>query len=291
MSHMSVPATIDLPCGYRRVAWPGRMGAVAAVVGAPADPFGSALLLPGLTGSKEDYFAILGGLHDRGWAVAAVDLPGMFESDGSDDPGEYSLADLVGDVSAMLPLVPGRRPVHLVGHSAGGLIARHVAVARPFDLASLTLYDSGSGPLCDEAAATTALLCSLLETTSPAQIHRLKSRMDADAGRPPPPQPIAEFLAQRWRGTSAGHLLGMARIALAAADLVPELATLSATGQVPILALYGEHDTGTWPLPGFTELARVANRTVVVPDAEHSPAVENPAAVVAALDSFWREQL
>ena len=40
----------------------------------------------------------------------------------------------------------------------------------------------------------------------------------------------------------------------------------------------------------FARLATgAATATAVIPDAEHSPAVENPAATVAALDAFWRD--
>lgn len=285
---MSVPVSIDLPSGYRRVVWPGRLGPIAAVVGGPDAPVGQALLLPGLTGSKEDYFAILPDLLAMGWAVAAVDLPGMFESVGTRDPNDFTLQHLVSDVLAMLPHCSGT-PVHLVGHSAGGLIARHVAVAQPDALASLTLYASGCGSVVPEARTNAVLLRDLLATTEPAAVHRLKTALDQAAGRPLPAAAIEQFLARRWAQTAAGHLMGMADLTLSAPDLLDELAVLSGDGRLPVMALYGEHDNGTWSLSDFAMLGRrAATRTTVIPGAEHSPAVENPSAMAAALDEFWR---
>lgn len=285
---MSVPVTIDLPSGYRRVAWPGRLGDISAVLGVPDEPLGRVLLVPGFTGSKEDYFAILPDLLRRGWSVAAVDLPGMFESAGSEDPADFTLQRLVADVAAMVHHF-SNEPVHLVGHSAGGLIARQVAVQQPNALASLTLYDSGCGSVVEDARANTELLRAMLATTGPAEVHRIKLALDEAAGRPKPPVEIAKFLAERWQRTTAGHLLGMADLTLNAPDLVEELASLSSSGRLPVMAMYGEHDHNTWTQADFSALgSSAASRTVVIPDAEHSPAVENPAATVEALDGFWR---
>jgi pimeloyl-ACP methyl ester carboxylesterase len=55
------------------------------------------------------------------------------------------------------------------------------------------------------------------------------------------------------------------------------------------MTLYGEHDAGTWRQDSFARMARrTRSATAVIPDAEHSPAVENPAAMVEALVDFWR---
>ena len=67
-------------------------------------------------------------------------------------------------------------------------------------------------------------------------------------------------------------------------DRVDELA---ATG-LPLLVLTGSGDDA-FPLEAQAEMARRLGASYVeVPDAGHSPAVENPAATAAALISFWR---
>lgn len=285
---MSVPVIIDLPKGYRRIDWPGRLGRVAVVVGGPRQPRGAALLVPGYTGSKEDYFALLEPLAELGWAVAAVDLPGMAESDGPAEAEHYGLSPIAGDVVQMLRLWSQHTSgVHLVGHSVGGLIAREAALQAPGAVASLTLYDSGPAQVGQQAQADASLLAAALASHSPGQVQVLKESMDAAAGRPAPPPHIAAFLRRRWDATSVGHLLALGQIARTAPDRLDALAGLIAGKPLPAMVLYGEREE-VWPLSDFPELAaRLGAREVVIPDAGHSPAVENPDAMVAALDAFW----
>src|SRR3954469_19375886 len=64
----------------KRVDLPGRHGPIAAL----ATEFASAtvLLVPGYTGSKEDFAPLLDGIAAAGLRAIAVDLPGQFESAG-----------------------------------------------------------------------------------------------------------------------------------------------------------------------------------------------------------------
>src|SRR5690606_12710738 len=53
--------------------------------------------------------------------------------------GPFRLAD---EAAAVLPLIDAAPAlVHLVGHSDGGALALHLAVARPHRIASLSLYE------------------------------------------------------------------------------------------------------------------------------------------------------
>jgi len=89
-----------------------------AVVDVPAAPGsdakGTALLLPGYTGSKEDFTLLHGPLAARGYRSVAVDGRGQHESDGPDDESAYALDELARDVLAQVAALGER--VHLVGH-------------------------------------------------------------------------------------------------------------------------------------------------------------------------------
>lgn len=66
----------------------------------PGDGLGTVLLVPGFTGSKEDFLDLLPLLHDCGWTVIALDNRGQYESPHAPD---YSLdlwADDVCDIAA-----------------------------------------------------------------------------------------------------------------------------------------------------------------------------------------------
>ena len=54
----------------------GEGGAAGHGAGGAPTPRGDVLLVPGFTGSKEDFIAILEPLAAFGWRVAAMDLPG-----------------------------------------------------------------------------------------------------------------------------------------------------------------------------------------------------------------------
>lgn len=82
---------------------------------------GFVLLIPGVTGSKEDYEPILPFLATAGWQAVAYDQRGQYETPGG-DAASYTLEELE---SAALSITAAASPPgvrrHLVGHSFGGL--------------------------------------------------------------------------------------------------------------------------------------------------------------------------
>jgi pimeloyl-ACP methyl ester carboxylesterase len=88
----------------------------------------AALLIPGYTGSKEDFLAILDLLADGSRHVVAIDMRGQFETPGADDPDGYRVTALGSDIAAIIHATGAR---HLVGHSYGGLVAREALLTRP----------------------------------------------------------------------------------------------------------------------------------------------------------------
>ncbi len=105
---------------------------------------GTALLLPGYTGSKEDFIAMLEPLTDAGYRVVAVDGRGQYETAGPDDPRAYAQRELALDVLAQAEALRGDgTPLHLLGHSLGGQIARAAVLTDHAPFASLTLMSSG----------------------------------------------------------------------------------------------------------------------------------------------------
>ena len=87
MSYVSA----DLPRGARRTTYDVPGGVLVGVELAPERPRGTVLLVPGLTGSKEDLVAIVPELAAAGWRAVALDLRGQHESGGPDDPAAYTV--------------------------------------------------------------------------------------------------------------------------------------------------------------------------------------------------------
>lgn len=126
---------VDLELADRRV--------VALQSGAPSAP--AVLLLPGYTGSKEDFASVLDPIAAAGYRVTAVDLPGQYESPGSVSVADYT-PDALGTVVTELAADLGTG-VRLLGHSFGGLVARAAVIGRPDRFASLVLLCSGPADL------------------------------------------------------------------------------------------------------------------------------------------------
>jgi pimeloyl-ACP methyl ester carboxylesterase len=101
---------------------------------------------------------------------------------------------------------------------------------------------------------------------------------------------VENFLRTRWLNTKTAALLGKAQILIDQADLSHDVAKIAATG-LSVLVTHGEADDA-WPISQQPQMAEtIGAQYVVIPDAAHSPNVENVPATTAVLDQFWRNSL
>lgn len=242
------------------------------------------VLVPGYTGSKEDFGPVLGPLAATGFFVTAIDLPGQFESPGPDSAQHYTPDGLAGVVGRLCTELGSG--VRLLGHSFGGLVARAAVIAAPERYRSLVLLSSGPAALGGSRRASMDRLEPLLAVAGlPAVYAAMQSAAMADPGFLAPPPEIAAFLERRFLGGSSAMLQGMGDALRREPDRVTEVAE---TG-VPVLVAHGDRDDA-WPPTTQREMAqRLDAAYAVVPGAAHSPAVENPDALVEILLSFWRD--
>jgi pimeloyl-ACP methyl ester carboxylesterase len=289
---VSTPTSLDLPAGVRRTTVRcarGRFAALEAHPQAGACELGTALLVPGYTGSKEDFLSILGELADGGRRVLAIDQRGQYQTPGPDDPAAYDLAELGQDVAALLAATEA---MHLLGHSFGGLVAREAIIGAGASPASITLMSSGKGMLPGpRAAELRGFLAAVGDPGSTADPDQLRATVAAIWHKSRKPQAIADgvaphivdFLQDRMLANSPAGLVAMARVLLAADDRTAELAKLD----LPVFVLYGEDDNA-WPTDEQEGMAALLGaRRECIPGAAHSPAVEAPATTAHALTDFW----
>lgn len=245
---------------------------------------GVALLLPGYTGSKEDFALLHEPLAARGYRTVAVDGRGQYESDGPEhDEAAYAQGELARDVLAQAHAIGV--PVHLVGHSLGGQIARAAALLDPSPFRSLTLMSSGPARISGSQEQRVKLLRDALAVLSMAECWEAILAMGPpeEVGGPARGLGGQDHLRRRWLGTSPAQLLATGRQLCTEPDRVAELAAVS----LPFHVLSGERDD-TWPVPDLDEMARrlKAHRTVV-DGAEHSPNADRPEPTARALADFW----
>jgi pimeloyl-ACP methyl ester carboxylesterase len=278
---VSTPTSVELPEGVRRITILTGRGRFAALEARPASGVcerEAALLVPGYTGSKEDFLAILDQLADGRRRVVAIDMRGQFETEGTQDPDGYSAAALAEDLAAIIRATGAG---HLLGHSYGGLIAREALLADTgladtgladtglagtgldgHGIASLTLMSSGpaalGGPRAGEVRAMLAAL-GVHDGSMPAAAtlraglaELWREYLEPQAITAGVADPIVAFLRKRMLSNDPSGLVLMARHLLTAPDRTPELARLAG---VPVLVIYGENDNA-WSPAAQEDMAR-----------------------------------
>ena len=262
----------------------GPFAALEAVPTAGACELGTALLVPGFTGSKEDFIPVLAQLAAAGRRVLAVDLRGQYQTPGPDDPDAYHPARLGADIAAV---AEATKTAHLLGHSFGGLIAREAVIGGCTPV-SLTLMSFGPSALPGPRAEE---LRSMLDSLNGAAAQDLKGKiaeiwhgvLKPQAIADGVPAPIIRFLGERMLANNPTGMATMATHLLSASDKTNDLAARD----IPTFILYGETDNA-WPPTAQEEMStRLGAQRACIPGAAHNPNVEAPAMTAHALTEFW----
>jgi pimeloyl-ACP methyl ester carboxylesterase len=243
------------------------------------------LLVHGLGGAKVDFadhVATLASDH----TVVTYDQRGHGDSDKPTEPDSYSFARLIDDAVAVADAT-GLDRFRLLGHSMGGMVARQVAIRHTERVDALVMMNTCAGPIpgfdpeLAEIGANVAFtegkqglkdlldFVSFLET--PAHQRLLAERPD-----------YVDIEASRWAGLSE---IAWGAIAIGVGAQRDDLPALSAA-PFPVLVLVGEQDESFLPTSITMAEEIPGAQLVVIPDAGHSPQVENPGAWFVALAGF-----
>ena len=244
------------------------------------------VLVHGFTGSRDDFREQLPRLAGLGRTIA-LDQRGHGGTTNSGRPEDYTLDGLVADLAAAFDAL-GLERADLLGHSLGGMVALRFALAHPERLASLVLMDTSPRPMPMPIpeSAREALGKLVREQGVAALLPALRGR---------PALQVAPSMRRSIEAMGVEAFWERIRRKLEAMDPVAWSALLHVLGEhrpvsdrlggirCPTLVLVGAEDLPF--LAPADELARgiPGAERVTIPDAAHSPQLENPAAWFAAL--------
>ena len=284
------------PHRAQRVDFPGRYGTIAALR-APAmgdDAMRTTVLLvPGYTGSKEDFAPMIDPIADAGFEVVAIDLPGQQDSAGPDDEALYRpgplgsvLAELIGKIAA-----DGRK-VLLLGHSYGGLVSR-AAMFAGAPVSGLTLMSSGPSELpAGERRTVLEVGEHVLAEQGVEGTQRLNElRTAQNPAWMALPQELKDFYRTRFLKSVAASLLGMGNGLRYEPDQVAKLARTLRSSGTPCLVVCGDTDDAWSPAAQRDMAERLDADFAVLRGVMHSPNTEAPLDLVATLLPTWRAWL
>ncbi|HAM25390.1 MAG TPA: alpha/beta hydrolase [Microbacteriaceae bacterium] len=229
------------------------------------------LLVPGVTGSKEDFTLMLPGLAAAGFHVQSYDLAGQYESAAAgphnlQPPRDHYDYDLfVQDLLSVLEA--GSAPVHVLGYSFAATVAQLAFVARPELFASLTFLSAPPQPGQGFRGVSRIGWFSGLangRVGAALMIWGVKRNfVTVSPGR-------LRFVKHRFAYTK----IEAVRDVIELMKRAPDSRAALAASPIPKLVAVGEHDL--WPLRLHSEFAREIGAQLAVYRAGHSPCETSP---------------
>ena len=245
------------------------------------------VLVHGFTGSRDDFREQLPHLAELGWTIA-LDQRGHGDSTNTGHSESYTLEQLVEDLRAFLEAHEIDQ-CDLLGHSMGGMVALRFVLAYPGRVASLVLMDTAASALQDLPRAVLEAGGAVARTSGMQPLCELmRLRAADDPQRAAADRRLeAEMGPERYWERRRAKLLAMdpeafASLGLALVDQEPVTDRLSEI-RCPTLVLVGEQDRPfLGPAEEFERRIPRATR-VIIPEAAHSPQLENAPAWLAAI--------
>jgi pimeloyl-ACP methyl ester carboxylesterase len=248
---------------------------------------GVALLTPGFTSSKATFYPLMGLLAQRGYRVISFSQRGQPGSGGPDTAAGYALEALARDILALLAAQGlDSTPVHLLGHSFGGIVATQALLTNPAQFASLTLWNSGPRKMDDDFAS----LIAALRENGPRTLW-IKDRLDAglnpDSDLDGTLNPIEQYYFDRLMAANPAQLEAALGILADQEDKTAELATLRQATNLPMLISHGAQDDA-WPIEWQREMAETLGADYwVIANAGHSAHADRTYVSAQLLATFW----
>lgn len=196
------------------------------------------LLIMGMGGTRntwgEDFVSALA----RDFEVITFDNRGVGESSRVRDP--FTIRDLAADAAALLDLLVGDEPSHVLGVSMGGMVAQELALSWPAQIRTLSLgctYCGGPESL-RTSPAVSMRLARAMQSGDRERIVRVTWEVNVNSTTAADPELWARFRSLTLDRPVALPVITAQMQAIASHDTSPRLSTVSA----PTLVIHGSAD-------------------------------------------------
>lgn len=254
-----------LPDGAQTMAFDAPSGQLAAISMGPADG-DRVVLVPGVTGSKEDFILVMPILARAGYRVESFDIAGQYESAtaGTADGARFDYEVYIRDLAAFLEAGP---PAHVLGYSFSGVVAEQTIVRYPHLFRSLALMsvppDAGNGfrrmrwvgPI--SGLATGPVAANLM-------VWGIKGNLNGA------PAERWSFAKSRFALTNMTSVQRVLTLMMHIPDVFADVAQIP----VPKLIAAGTHDL--WKISDHERHAKAIGATLTVYETGHSPCETTP---------------
>ncbi|MBT2568870.1 alpha/beta hydrolase [Arthrobacter sp. ISL-85] len=246
----------------------GKLAAMA--LGDPEDP--CVVLVPGATGSKEDFSLMMPDLVQAGYYALTYDLAGQYQSAGAGPENlvpprkHYDYQLFMDDFLAVLETTA--TPAHVVAYSFAGVIAQLAYVQRPELFRSITFLGCPPGPgQSFRGVSRVGRFSTWVNGRAGAALLIWGIRSGRVAHVPPGRQ---RFVNYRFRFTRRASV----RDIYILMQKVPDLRAALAEAPLPKFVAVGEHDL--WPLQLHRLFAQAIRARIGVYRGGHSPCETSP---------------
>ncbi len=245
----------------------GRLSTIS--LGDPSNP--RVLLVPGVTGSKEDFTLMMPWLAEAGFYVQSVDVAGQYESaaagpENLDPPRpRYDYDLFVDDLLAMLD--DGSGPSHVLGYSFAGTVSQLAFLRRPDLFRSLTLLSCPPQPGQGFRGVKRIGRFSGLTTGRVGAMFMIWGLRRNVTRVPPGRQAFVEHRLTITRRAAVRDIISLMKRA-------PDARAELQDSAIPKLVAVGEHDL--WPLALHARFAEEIQARVAVYRTGHSPCETTP---------------
>lgn len=245
------------------------------------------VLVHGFTGFRDDFREQVPALTQLGRTII-YDHRGHGDSGNTGDAASYSFAQLIDDLHAVLDALEVEQ-CDLLGHSMGGMIALRFALEYPQRVASLVLMDTAARAPDHMPRAPLAAAGAIARSDGMTTLAELlRGRAHDDPSRPEAERRLEEEMGAAFWERRRRRLVAMdpEAFAVLALELVDHTPLSDRLGEIrcPTLVMVGDQDAGF--LAPADELAHGIPGAVkvVIPNAAHSPQLENPPAWIKTIN-------